>query len=116
MTKKICTILYFASLILIARVSSAQSNMSYLVADVETELMKTRLSLTEEQERQVTEINKQYLESRKSISAERGLPFNEFNKKMEKIEQEKNLKLKRVLDKKQWEIYCGKRNDINGET
>jgi hypothetical protein len=88
--------------------------MSYLVADVETELMKTRLSLTEEQERQVTEINRLYLESRKSISSERGVPFNEFTKKMERIEQEKNLRLQRVLDKKQWDIYSGKRNeDVN---
>jgi hypothetical protein len=111
MTKKICALFFFISVCLISHISSAQANMAYLVADVETELMKTRLSLSEEQERRVTEINRQYLESRNSISAERGIPFNEFNEKMEKIEREKNLELRKVLNKDQWDIYSGKRND-----
>lgn len=108
--KKLTPAVLLLGFMLISKVASAQTDISYSIAEIETEIGKKRLVLTQQQEMELLNIEKQYFQRKKEITSDTKLSYPDYLEKLKQLEKEKEYLIKGVLNKEQFEIYFNKRS------
>lgn len=106
---------FFASSFAVAQDQNSLNNLPpEEIAEFQTELMASALSLNEGQIADVYDINLKYAKENKSLIQSSGRKLKKF-KKLKALSKSKDEELEKILTNKQYEIYLQKKEEVKEE-
>ncbi|UJH69140.1 hypothetical protein [Allomuricauda sp. SCSIO 65647] len=97
-------LVWAALLLFVMQWGNAQKMDAQKMADYQTETMTEQLDLSEEQQKQIAELNLEYSEKQATLMNQEGSMFSKMDD-MKQIAKDKKAELKKVLSKEQMKKY-----------